>query len=163
MTQFFHPVDAVVFECSEHHGPVLSLHTEGGHVVLQHRYMNVVFIQPHRCKDYKGRHAHHGTGLCIRRESEDADQLGQSHHLQLPVPQRLVVSPDPSAMITSCSTSWKIQDRHRQVCQLQLQPLNRELQLTYPHPIKVFTSDLIPCREHILLRGQKGCRRQHEC
>lgn len=54
-------------------------------------------------------------------------------------------------------------DRHRQVCQLQLQPLNRELHLTYPHLIKVFISDLIPCREHILLRGQKGCMRQHEC
>lgn len=42
--------------------------------------------------------AHHGAGLSVRGESEDADQLGQSDHLHPPVP----VFSDPSGEIAPC-------------------------------------------------------------
>lgn len=35
LAQFVHPVGTVVSECGEHHGPVLSLHAERPHVLLQ--------------------------------------------------------------------------------------------------------------------------------
>lgn len=42
--------------------------------------------------------AHHGAGLSVRGESEDADQLRQSDHLHPPVP----VFSDPSGEIAPC-------------------------------------------------------------
>lgn len=35
VTQFFYPLHTVIFECSKHHRPVLSLHTKCWHVLLQ--------------------------------------------------------------------------------------------------------------------------------
>lgn len=37
--------------------------------------------------------AHHGAGLSVRGESEDADQLGQSDHLHPPVPVFSEIAP----------------------------------------------------------------------
>lgn len=64
---------------------------------------------------------HHGAGLSVRGESEDADQLGQSDHLHPPVP----VFSDPSGEIAPCrihraqtgrelQLSWRrTPDRHK--------------------------------------------------